>query len=284
LSTTRASRCTTASWNRTCAVRLRGARTIRAAGPWGGCSWQSPDLSSSGCASPGICQVAAENGLAPAGVEPFSFGNKNPKVRGTAGEESLFSVRCLLRRSRVSIPGIVNRMSQECSPHRSKCRCALRFAVVRACLTMLGLALAPTFGGARARAGYLPGDIYCCRSDARKANSLLQIVHCTEWPVQVVAGISRRLEADGEEQLEDGPWPWLNLGRHAGAEPRPGSGRPLPVGKVVLKRPPTPDEVFFPILLVLPNFVVQPAALGVTLNLDCPRMKRLFRPPRPAPC
>jgi hypothetical protein len=162
-------------------------------------------------------------------------------------------------------------------------RCPLCCVRGRLCLTALALVFAPAFGGGSAHAGYVTSGMVYSGSASLQADGTLRFAFGGERPVEMVAGIPPSVEEERQECLDDSiplsPWD-----RRSGTQVVPGSGRSAPAAPVARKGSSSRDVVFY----TDPSAPRSPAArlsdYGDTVNLYHPCAKRLFRPPRPAPC
>jgi hypothetical protein len=159
----------------------------------------------------------------------------------------------------------------------------LHYVRARLCFALLGLAFAPTLGGASARAGYVPSEIVYSGLPSAQADGVWQAGFAVQRPAEVVAGNPWSLEKERQECLDDS-FPLLPSDRRSGMEFRPGSGRSAPVSPTVRRGPSTLDVVFYPDSSAPRSPAARLSAFGDTVNLYHPCIKRLFRPPRPAPC
>jgi hypothetical protein len=153
----------------------------------------------------------------------------------------------------------------------------------RVCFALLGLAVAPTLGGGSARAGYVPSEMVYSGLPSPQGDAFWQAGFGRQWPDEVIAGNPRSLESERQESLDDS-CPLLPSDRRSGMEFRPGSGRSTPVGPTGRKAPSPLDVVFYSDPSALQCAARRQSVLGDMVNLYHPCMKRLFRPPRPAPC
>jgi hypothetical protein len=159
--------------------------------------------------------------------------------------------------------------------------CALHRTLVRLSLALVGLVFVPAFGGGYARAGYLPSELLYSSQSSPEMESLRWFGSGCDQPELVVAGISRSLEEEREECLDDSGC-YLLRAIGAGAKVRLGSGRTLPATPVTRKGIETHDVVFYPDPSAPRNPAARQSVFGYRVMVHHPCCDRLFRPPRPA--
>jgi hypothetical protein len=161
------------------------------------------------------------------------------------------------------------------------CPVASRYA--RLCLSLLGLVLAPAFGGASAHAGYVTSGMAYSGAVIGSADGFVPFNLSGDQAPVVVAGIPPRLEEERQDSLDETA-PFLPWDRRSGTQVRAGSSRSSPASPGVRKRLRSPDVAFYTDRSASRNSATRLADYGDTVNLYHPCVKRLFRPPRPAPC
>lgn len=160
--------------------------------------------------------------------------------------------------------------------------CTVRSWRAGLCLAVLGLVVEPSLCGTSALGGYVTTGMALSGTVVATLDGSVPFFVCGVPPA-VVAGIPLSAEEDRQDSVDDSalPSPW---DRRSGTQVLPGSGRSAPANSNVRKRNSSPDVVFFTDRSSSRSAAARLADYGDTVNLIHPCAKRLFRPPRVAPC